>query len=72
MGTRQHACQRMVRTHVAIDLDSQQQQSRDYEYQHFLNFFHKSGDKFSDEVEIIEKDVIRGRTDFNVFNYSMK
>lgn len=45
---------------------------QDFEYEHFLNLYFKSGNKFAEETEIIDKDVIRGRTDFSVFNYSMK
>ena len=45
---------------------------KDYEYQHFLKLFYSNSKNFADEIEIIEKDVIKGRTDYNVFNYSLK
>lgn len=51
---------------------SQKYHPQDFEYEHFLNLYFKSGNKFAEETEIIDKDVIRGRTDFSVFNYSMK
>ena len=62
----------MAQDYVHFDIFSQKLSNKDYEYEHFLNYFHKSGNKFSQEIQIIEKDVIRGRTDFSVFNYSMK
>jgi hypothetical protein len=51
---------------------SRKKHPTDFEYQHFLSLYFWSGDKFNEETEIIDKDVIRGRTDFSVFNYSMK
>lgn len=72
MGTQQQTQPRMARQIVPTNIYSKQNHQIDYEYQHFLNLFFKAGSKFDDETEIIDKDVIRGRTDFSVFNYSMK
>lgn len=62
----------MAAKYVSMALLRSKKSHKNYEYSHFLNYFHKSGHKFHEEVEIIDKDVIRGRTDFSVFNYSMK
>jgi len=72
MGTQQHsritmACQTVI--HIPL---SKKLHPKDFEYEHFISLYFKSGNKFEEETEIIDKDVIRGRTDFSVFNYSMK
>lgn len=62
----------MARQIVTRPLRSKQTHQTDYEYPHFLRLFFRAGSRFDEETEIIDKDVIRGRTDFSVFNYSMK
>ena len=72
MGTQQHSRITMARqTVIRIPL-SKKLHPKDFEYEHFISLYFKSGNKFEEETEIIDKDVIRGRTDFSVFNYSMK
>lgn len=45
---------------------------KDYEYQHFLKLFNTNIKNFEEEIDIIDKDVIKGRTDYVVFNYSLR
>ena len=52
-------------------IDRNEGKGKDYEFNHFLKLFYSNSKNFSEELEIIDKDVIKGRTDYTVFSYSV-
>ena len=61
----------MVEQNVCVSLVRNDGKGKDFEYNHFLKLFYSNSKNFEEELEIIDKDVIKGRTDYTVFSYSL-